>query len=137
MYKIIIAGGRDFNDYPLLKKVLDELFGDPDVVASLQSHGGLEIVSGKQVTKPDWRDESTWHGGDYLGEKYAKENCIPVMPFAADWGTHGQKAGFLRNREMADYADSLIAFWDKRSKGTKSMIDLMEERHKPYNVINY
>jgi len=39
----------------------------------------------------------------------------------------GKAAGFIRNAEMAEYADALIAFWDGRSKGTKHMIDLAKK----------
>jgi hypothetical protein len=39
----------------------------------------------------------------------------------------GRKAGPLRNQEMAEEADALIAIWDGQSAGTRSMI---EEAHK-------
>jgi hypothetical protein len=40
----------------------------------------------------------------------------------------GKSAGYIRNDEMAQYADMLIAFWDGTSKGTKHMIDLANKR---------
>ena len=67
-------------------------------------------------------------GVDILGEKYAKERGIAVNYFPADWNKYGAKAGFLRNRDMANNADALIAFWDGKSKGTKSMINIAKER---------
>lgn len=47
----------------------------------------------------------------------------PVKVFPADWARHGKAAGAIRNREMAEYADALIAIWDGKSRGTENMID--------------
>lgn len=43
--------------------------------------------------------------------------------FPADWGKYGKSAGVLRNKQMAEYADGLIAFWDGKSRGTANMIE--------------
>jgi hypothetical protein len=59
-----------------------------------------------------------------LGERYANEKGYRVKRFIPDWDGLGKKAGYLRNEQMAKYADALIAFWDGNSKGTKHMIDL-------------
>jgi len=67
-------------------------------------------------------------GVDRLGERWAKANGIPVKKFPADWKKHGMGAGHVRNREMAHYADALIAIWDGASPGTKSMIDYAKRR---------
>lgn len=59
-----------------------------------------------------------------MGEFWALHHDIPVKKFPADWGGLGKRAGYLRNEQMADYADALIAVWDGKSKGTKHMIDV-------------
>ncbi len=41
------------------------------------------------------------------------------MRFAADWNKYGKKAGPVRNRKMADYAEALIAVWDGKSRETR------------------
>ena len=41
----------------------------------------------------------------------------------AKWDKHGNSAGMIRNSQMADYADGLIALWDGESRGTKNMIE--------------
>jgi hypothetical protein len=102
-FKVIIAGGRTFNNYDLLCQNCDKAL-------SLQTE--IEIVSG------------TANGADKLGEKYAKENGYSIKQFPADWNKYGKSAGYKRNEEMAKYSDALIAFWDGNSKGTKHMIDL-------------
>lgn len=101
--KVIIAGGRTFNDFQLLYKTCDKAL-------SLQTE--IEIVSG------------TANGADKLGEQYANEKGYPIKKFPADWNKYGKGAGYKRNEEMAKYSDCLIAFWDGKSKGTKHMIDL-------------
>lgn len=61
-------------------------------------------------------------GADYLGEAWALEHSVPIERYPADWNTHGKRAGFMRNTEMAEKADALIALWDNVSPGTKHMI---------------
>ena len=67
-------------------------------------------------------------GVDTLAERFCKLHNYPIKVFNADWATHGKKAGYLRNKQMAEYAAEdggmLIAFWDGESKGTKMMVDL-------------
>ena len=67
-------------------------------------------------------------GVDTLAEQYAEAHNIPFTLFPADWETHGKKSGFLRNAEMAHYADYGVAIWDGESRGTKHMISLMRNR---------
>lgn len=63
-------------------------------------------------------------GVDRLGEAIAKENGLKVISKPANWDLHGKSAGYKRNSEMAEIADCLLAIWDKKSKGTKHMIDI-------------
>lgn len=113
--KVIIAGGREFNNYELLRDSCDKI---------LANQTEVEIVSGGA------------RGADALGEKYAKEKNYPIKLFPADWSL-GKKAGYLRNQQMGDYADALIAFWDGQSKGTKHMIDIAKAKGLKLRIINY
>jgi len=114
--KVIIAGGRFFNDYDLLCLKADKI---------LSRQSEIEIVSGAA------------RGADKLGERYAVERGYKITRFPADWNFHGKKAGYLRNVEMAEYADALIAFWDGRSRGTKHMINIAEKQDLLLRVITY
>lgn len=114
--KVIIAGSRDFNNYALLKDKLSTI---------LSTQTDVEIVSG------------TANGADKLGERYAKENNLPVALFPADWDKYGKKAGYLRNKQMAEYADALVCFWDGKSKGSKLMIELATELGLKVRVVRY
>jgi hypothetical protein len=77
------------------------------------------------------------HGGcrgvDSLAHD-AFDGLFPVKVFPADWKAHGRAAGPIRNREMAQYADALIAIWDGKSRGTANMIEEMKRIGKPVYV---
>lgn len=117
LFKVVVAGGRDFNDYELLKETLNHLLQKklPDV----------EIVSGAA------------RGADALGERYAKEYNLGLHKKPADWDRYGKSAGYRRNAEMAKYADAAVCFWDGKSKGTKHMIDLAEKEGLQLKIIKY
>lgn len=114
--RVIIAGSRTFNDYDLLFQTCNKAL-------SMQTE--IEIVSGKCP-----------NGADKLGERYANEKGYPIKEFPADW-SKGKIGGYIRNEEMAKYADALIAFWDEKSNGTKNMIDLAKQYKLKVKVLIY
>ena len=115
--KLIIAGGRDFNDYDMLAKAVDSFIAlHPDIDT---------IVSGKA------------RGADTLGERYAKEHNMTVLSFPADWNKYGKSAGYRRNEQMAEEADACICFWNGVSKGTQHMINLARQHSLLVSVVKY
>lgn len=116
--KLIIAGGRDFDPTkdPKIKEFIDEFF-----TCNLVD----EIVCGMA------------EGADRYGMYYGVVNNYEVIEMSADWEKYGARAGMVRNKEMGDYADHLIAIWDGKSSGTKHMIDYMKEIGKPFDIILY
>lgn len=106
--KFIVAGGRDFTDEKRLNDVLWRLVLDEDRPLYDVSP---EIVSGGA------------RGADSLGTEFALKFDILAIMFWPDWAEHGKAAGPIRNKQMAEYADTLIAFWDGKSRGTKNMIE--------------
>ena len=117
-YKIVVCGCRDFDDYLMLSKELDSYF------ANLR-HYSITIVSGGA------------NGADKLGERYARERGLKVEVHAALWEQFGKSAGVIRNQEMADISDAVIAFWDGESRGTKNMIECAKQANIPCKVIQY
>lgn len=98
--KVIIAGGRNVTTYAYVEEAI------------IQSGFNItEVVSGCA------------RGADTLGEQWATRNNVALKKFPADWDTHGKRAGHIRNCQMGDYAEALIALWDGESRGTKHMID--------------
>jgi hypothetical protein len=117
-HRVIIAGGRDFNDWELLRmKVSYYLLQlEPSEV---------EIVSG------------CCGGADQLGEEYSILYGYPLKEFEADWKKYGKAAGPIRNKQMAEYATHLIAFWNWKSDGTRDMIKQATEAGLKIIVVNY
>lgn len=113
--RVIVAGSRSFNDYVSVKANLDEMFDGVEEE--------ITIISG------------TARGADQLGERYARENGIPLERYPAEWGKYGKRAGYLRNKQMAEKATHLVAFWDGKSRGTKHMINLAQEHGLDWTVI--
>ncbi|MEO6324896.1 MAG: SLOG family protein, partial [Thermoanaerobaculia bacterium] len=104
--RVIIAGSRSATTQDV-RKALDTCAWI-DLVTS--------VVSG------------TAAGADQAGERWAEERGLPVTRFPAEWEKFGKRAGPLRNKQMAENAEALIAVWDGASRGTSSMIELARER---------
>ncbi len=117
--KVIIAGSRYLTGCDADKAVFEA------VHASGFFDAMTEIVSGGA------------NGVDVAGERWA-HTCTdkPVKRFPANWSKHGKSAGPIRNREMAKYADALIAIPHptQSSKGTENMILAMRLEGKPVYV---
>lgn len=109
--KVIIAGSRDITDRVIVAKAILE-----------SRFNFTEVVSG------------TARGVDRLGEIFACSKGYSVKKFPANWTEYGKAAGHIRNREMAQYADALLAVWDGKSRGTKNMIEEMEKLGKPVHI---
>jgi hypothetical protein len=114
--RVIIAGSRSIKVNGEALAMLEEFI---EVVQDHHSFVITEIVSGHAA------------GGDQLGESYAMKHSIPVKLFPAKWKQFGLAAGPIRNRQMRDYADALIALWDGRSPGTHHMIRIAREKGMP------
>ncbi|MBV5330762.1 MAG: DUF2493 domain-containing protein [Chlorobium sp.] len=108
--KTAVVGSRNFQDFALLKQILEEY--EISVIVS----GGAK-------------------GADALGEKYAHENQIPTMIFKPDWKRLGRGAGPARNKTIVENAEFIIAFWDGISKGTKSSINIAKKLNKPLRIV--
>ena len=55
-------------------------------------------------------------GADLFGEKWARTMSIPIEQFIPDLDRYGKRAGMLRNIEMANFSNALLAIWDEESK---------------------
>ena len=119
VFRLIVAGSRDFNNYELLKQKCDSLLSQKRLTHS------VVIVSG------------TARGADRLGERYAAERGYRVERFPADWDRDGIAAGPIRNSQMAAHADALVAFWNGHSRGTKDMIEHAEKHNLPIRVVRF
>ncbi len=120
-FKLIVAGGRDFasqENYWLLEANVIALAEGP------YADRAVSIVSGMA------------RGADALAVRFAKIHNVMLHEFPADWDK-GKHAGFLRNVDMAEFSDGLLAFWDGSSRGTAHMIKTMELHKKPVHIVRY
>lgn len=105
MKKVLVCGGRDFNNWKLFIKEMYRIIEEekkwiypPDqygnTLPNIQIiHGGAE-------------------GADSFADKYAVVNWTELKIFKADWNKYGKSAGFIRNQQMLDEGkpDLVIAF---------------------------
>ena len=103
-----IVGSRTFNDYALFERAIDKT-----LLRLSDKHDQIAFVSGGAK------------GADSFARRYAKEHKIKIIEFLPDWNKHGKAAGFIRNQEIIDKSDLLVAFWDGKSRGTYHDIKLM------------
>lgn len=117
MFRVIIAGSRDFSDYQFLREKMDRLLSNVKEP--------IAVVCGKA------------RGADTLGERYALERGYEVLPFPANWERYGRSAGYRRNVQMAENADALVAFWDGKSMGTRHMISAAKSHGLRVRVVKF
>lgn len=118
MLRLIVAGGRNVKDFDAVCAAITDWV----------SHHGVpdEIVTGTAMEPEMWEDPTLTVGVDRLIQLWAAIHDVPVtvFPYRSDLGRRG---GPVRNQEMADYVGKdgyLLAVWDHRSPGTRSMIEI-------------
>lgn len=110
--KVIIAGSRTITNETLLQGAIEA-----------SGFKITEVISGCEK------------GVDKLGEQWAEKNNIHVARFPLNWIHKGRNAGRIRNCYMAEYADALIAIWDRSSPGTRNLINYIKRMKKPYYLL--
>ena len=77
-------------------------------------------------------------GADTLAAEWSESKGLePPVIFLPDWAKHGRAAGPIRNRDIVDAADFVVAFWDGKSRGTLSSIRYAAKTNKPCHVWLY
>lgn len=118
--RLAIVGSRSFNDMKFMASAISEIL--PNVITPGDD---LIIVSGGA------------RGADELAVQLAKTIGVSWHVFHADWDTHGKAAGVIRNVDIVNGSDHVVAFWDGTSKGTKNTIELAEKAGKLFQVIRF
>ena len=73
-------------------------------------------------------------GVDQAAEQYAQENNIALVVHLPEYQKFGRGAPQVRNKLIVDTADFVLAFWDGKSKDTKSVIEYCKKQGKPHEV---
>jgi hypothetical protein len=115
--KLAVVGSRSIQNFRFVGCILD------GIVAAM-GYSEVTLISGAAA------------GVDSLAAKWARKRGFEVIEFPADWEAHGRSAGFIRNRDIVESADGVVAIWDGISKGTANSISLAKKRENLIAVIN-
>lgn len=98
--RVLVCGGRDYNDGARLSAVLHKL----------HQEAGIDLII-----------EGGAKGADFLAHVWATMEDVPTERFEADWENQGSFAGPARNKRMLDEGkpDLVIAF--PGGRGTADM----------------
>jgi hypothetical protein len=110
--KVIVAGSREVTDYNIVEKAIKD--------------------SGFKITAVI---SGMCRGPDTFGKEWAEKNGIPVdpHPYLKQFGKAG---GPIRNQQMVDVADALIAVRVPSSRGTNDCINRAKKKGLPVYVVD-
>ncbi len=74
-------------------------------------------------------------GVDSCAADYAAKHKIKLTEFLPNYKLYGRAAPIVRNKEIVDYADKVLVFWDGKSKGSLSVIKYAEKAGKMCQII--
>ena len=109
--RLAIVGSRKIKNIDLHEYIKD-LGEQPDVIVS----GGA-------------------NGVDTLAAEYAKSNGIELVVIRPDYDRYGRAATHIRNRQIVEQADAVLAIWDGESRGTLSTINIARRLQKMIKVV--
>jgi predicted Rossmann-fold nucleotide-binding protein len=99
--RVIVCGGRDWNDVVLCNRTLDEI----------NSAKGIDLVATGGAT-----------GADSIANNWAQDKGIALAVFKPNWKVYGKAAGPIRNQWMLEFVrpDFVVAF--QGGRGTDDMV---------------
>lgn len=110
-HRVLVCGGRDFNDRAYLFAVLDHY---------ITQTGGFECVI-----------QGAARGADTLAGEWADERGVRGLPFPADWEANGRAAGPIRNARMLREGRPSVVVAFPGGRGTDDMIQRSERAGVP------
>lgn len=109
--RVLVCGGRDFQDVPKLWSALDLLQKrTPEPGIRLVIDGASDDVTGPYV------------GADYWGHQWALARNIPTVRRHAQWKERGPSAGPIRNGEMLKEDSPDVVMAAPGGRGTADMV---------------
>lgn len=120
----IICGGRSYGIVPS-----DPYDYERAVAQARRERGRLFVIMRSALERLDVvqfaMGDAT--GADALAARWCEDNGILFRVYVADWQTHGNAAGPIRNKAMleAENPSCVIAF--PGSKGTRNMVGLADK----------
>ena len=118
--RIAIVGSRTFTDYDKFHDLLMKALCEFKVNIAT---GAVTFISGGAI------------GVDSMAEQFCKQYSWPCKVIKPDWNRYGKSAGFIRNTEIVEDADLVLAFWDGESRGTLDSIRKATLNKKPVYIV--
>ena len=110
-HRIAIIGSRNYPDPSAVRRFVSELPAD------------WVVVSGGASGVDSWAEEAAF------------DRDLQTVVFPADWERHGRAAGPIRNAQIVDFTDEVVAFWDGASRGTLNTVVQAVRKSLPVRVV--
>lgn len=114
MLTVLVTGGRDYQDWETVFRVLDEIH---------KTNGICKIVHGDA------------HGADSIASDWAVSRHVESAMYYANWKEFGKAAGQRRNQYMLDDAKPSLVVAFPGGKGTRNMVSLAISRGIPVHRV--
>lgn len=102
---------------------------DPAVVRSAVRSFVDALPAGTVVVSGGAAGVDTW------AEQAARRRGLAVVVIRADWRRLGRRAGYVRNAEVVERSDRVVAFWDGVSPGTGHTVRIARRRGRSVQVV--
>lgn len=102
LHRVLVCGGRDFTNTTRIFEVLDHYHREA---------GGFECLI-----------HGAARGADTGAGDWGFARGIPVLRFPADWNTHGNAAGPIRNAQMIAEGKPTLVIAFPGGRGTGNMM---------------
>lgn len=123
--RILVCGSRGWTDRHRVLNELLELHNEAVLKGAELPLSEVTVIDGGAK------------GADQIAYEAAIALGMKSERYPADWNRYGKRAGYVRNQQMLDEGkpDTVLAFWDGKSRGTAMMIELSNKAKVPVKVI--
>lgn len=127
MTRVLVCGGRFWNNQARVDAVLDTLHGH---------HNFTVLIRGGQKT-PHRYDRTQFFGADYQAKVWAEKRGVPMIEEAANWAASPRGAGMIRNGVMLSKHKPDLGVAFKGGTGTANMVDRMRKARLPVTEFDH
>jgi hypothetical protein len=126
---VLVCGGRDYSQRPVVFHVLDEIHAQRTI--RTLCHGACGVNASK-VSYPK-APAHLLRGADRWAQEWSDANQVPVVQYPAMWSFYGPSAGPRRNyRMLREFKPDLVVAFPG-GRGTAGMVEIA--RHAGVEVV--